>query len=315
MKRSTLLGLTAAGAVAAAAPARAQAETVRLGSIAVEDAALSYFAQELGYFQHAGLTVNVTYFAGGGAVTQAILAGAVDCGVTNSGSMTLAHARGIPLYLLACGAIYTQASPVGHLVVPKNSSIKNAKDFTGKTIAVSSLKDMVQAGVLAWIDKNGGTSSAVNFIELPTVQQAAAIAQKRVDGAALVEPFFTNAKNDLTDLGTIYGAVNDGKPFQTLGFAASKTWFDQNAATGRRVATALHATAKWANDPKNRAHATAMLATLTKLDAAVIASYPRIAYAEANTPGLVQPVIDLLAKYAFIAKSFPETELLAPGVP
>ncbi len=57
-----------------------------------------------------------------------------------------------------------------------------------------------------------------------------------------------------------------------------------------------------------------MLSTLTKLDPAVLAGYPRIAYAEANNPGLLQPVIDMMAKYAFIPKAFPASELLAPGV-
>jgi hypothetical protein len=56
-----------------------------------------------------------------------------------------------------------------------------------------------------------------------------------------------------------------------------------------------------------------MLATYTKIDAAVIGGYPRIAFAESNSPALVQPVIDMLARYTFIPHGFSASELFAPG--
>ena len=315
MKRSAMITISAAALGASTLPALGQtADTVRFGVVGVEEAALPYYAQEKGLFKAAGLNVVLSVLPNGGSVTQGILGGALDVGVTNSGSMSSAFIRGLPLYMLACGAVYAPRSPISHLAVGKASGITTAKDLSGKTISVSTLHDMIQATVLAWIDKNGGDWKTVNFIEMPPPQMAAAIGAKRIDGGAIVEPFFTASKNDLNNLGYNYSAVNDNKPFQTLGIAASKDWFDKNAATGKRVAAVIHEAAKWANNPKNFAEAATLLATFTKVEPAIIAGYPRLAFAESNNPGLLQPVIDVLAKYTFISHGFAAGELFAPGV-
>jgi ABC-type nitrate/sulfonate/bicarbonate transport system substrate-binding protein len=89
--------------------------------------------------------------------------------------------------------------------------------------------------------------------------------------------------------------------------------FDKNAATAKNVAGAIHEAAKWANNPKNFAEAGTLLATFTKVDPAIIAGYPRLAFGESNNPGLIQPVVDLLAKYPYIPRGFSAAELLAAG--
>ncbi len=307
--------MSAAALAAPALPAFGQSlETVRFGAVPVEEAALAYYAFEKGYFKAAGIDAQLQILPNGGSVTQAILGGALDVGVTNSGSMSSAHARGVPLYLVACGATYTPTEPIAHLAVGKTTGVKSAKDLSGKTLAVSTLRDMIQATVLGWIDKNGGDSKSVNFVEMPPPQMPAAITSKRIDGAAIVEPIFTSAKNDVIDLGQPYSSANDGKPFQTLGIAGNKDWTDKNLATVKKVAAAIHEAARWANNAKNHDECATILAKYTKIEPSVIASYPRITFAEANSPGLVQPVIDLMAKYTFLPKAFSASELFAPGL-
>jgi NitT/TauT family transport system substrate-binding protein len=315
MKRSAMISLSAAALGASALPALGQtADTVRFGIVPVEEAALAYYAQEKGFFKDQGLTVELTFLPNGGSVTAAILGNALDVGVTNSGSMSAAYLKGLPLQMLACGAVYSPASPISHLAVGKDSGIKSAKDLTGKTFSVSTLHDMIQGTVLAWVDKNGGDWKSINFIEMPPPQMAGAIVAKRIDGGAIVEPFFTSAKNDLFNLGYNYSAVNNDKSFQTLGIAAQKDWFAKNPATGKKVAAAIHEAGKWANNPKNHAECEKMLAAYTKIDPAIIAGYPRLSFAESNNPALLQPVIDMLAKYTFIAHGFSAGDLFAPGV-
>jgi NitT/TauT family transport system substrate-binding protein len=315
MKRSAMIATSAAALGALRLPARAQSsEAVRFGVVGVEEAALPYYAQEKGIFKAAGLNVELTVLPNGGSVTQGILGNALDVGVTNSGSMSAAYLQGLPLQMLACGAVYAPRSPISHLAVGKESGLKTAKDLSGKTFAVSTLHDMIQGTVLAWIDQNGGDWKTIKFIEMPPPQMAGAIVAKRIDGGAIVEPFFTVSKNDLANIGYNYSAVNDNKPFQTLGIAASKDWLAKNAATGKKVAGAIHEAAKWANNPKNFAEAATLLATFTKVDPAIIAGYPRLAFAEANNPGLIQPVVDMLAKYTFLARGFSAADLFGPGL-
>ena len=314
MKRSAMLLTSAAALGASALPARGQTgEAVRFGVVGVEESALPYYAQEKGLFKAAGLNVTLSIMPNGGSVTQGILGGALDVGVTNSGSLSSAYIRGLPLYMLACGAVYAPRSPISHLAVGK-TGITSAKDLSGKTFAVSTLHDMIQGTVLAWIEKNGGDWKAINFVEMPPPQMAGAIVAKRIDGGAIVEPFFTASKNDLSNLGYNYSAVNNDKSFQTLGIVIAKDYFAKNAALAKKIAAVIHDAAKWANDPKNYAEAATMLATFTKVEPAIIAGYPRLAFADANSPGLIQPVVDMLAKYAYIPHGFQAAELFAPGL-
>jgi NitT/TauT family transport system substrate-binding protein len=148
MKRSHFVALSAATVAAQARPARAAGNTIRLGSSPVEEWAIPYYAAQKGFFRDAGLDVEVSNFPGGGFVTQAVLGGALDVGLTNSGSMAAAHVRGLPLYLLASGPIYTVKAPIAHLIVAKNSPINDAAGLGGKTVGVTTLNDMVQAAAM-----------------------------------------------------------------------------------------------------------------------------------------------------------------------
>jgi NitT/TauT family transport system substrate-binding protein len=299
MKRFEVLALASAAMASSTMPARAQTvPTVRLGIVAVEEGAPAYYAQERGFYKQAGLNVELTLFSNGAAVAQAVVAGALDVGMTNSGSMSLAHERGLPIALIACCGLYTQASPLCHVSVGKNSGIRTAKDLAGKTVGISALKDMLHVSAMDWVDKNGGSSRAVNFIEIPFPQMAEAILTRRIDAAAIVEPFFSRARNDIDQIGYNYIAVNDGKPFQTLGIVGNTNWIAANTAVAQKYAGAIHAATKWAN--ANHDLVVPMLAALTKMDSSVITAYPRVVFAESNRPSLVQPVIDMMVKYGVL---------------
>lgn len=310
MTRAAAAALLAAGLTLSARAARAQsASTIRFGVVPGEESALPYYAQQKGRFAAAGLDVALTTFRDGGSVTQGVLAGALDLGVTNSGSMALAHMRGLPLSLVECGATYSARAPIAHLVVAKGSPVRGARDLSGKTIAVTTLHDMMQAIVMSWIDENGGDAKAVSFVEIPLVEQAQAIARGRVDAASMVEPAYSRAKDDLQVLGFPYSACARGKPFQTLGFIGNSGWIGRNDALAKRCAAALRSAAVWAN--RNPDEAGTLLSTYTKLEPAVVASYPRVAWAEANSSALVQPVIDLLSRYGFMSQPFRAADLFA----
>ena len=312
MKRSEMLAF-AAGAVVAPAVLSAQSPTtIRLGTVGVEEAAMVYYAQENGFFKQAGLELTFSTFPNGGSVSQAVLSGALDVGVTNSGSLSSAYSRGLPMVLIQCGAIYTPASPIAYLAVGPNSGIKSIKDLAGKTVAVSTLRDMVQGATMSYIDANGGDAKAVNFVEIPTVAQAPAIAQGRIHGGVIVEPIFTQNKANLVAIGRVYEAVNKKGPFQTLGVVGNKTWVDNNGALARRVSFAIRAAARWAN--RHHAECAPLLAQYTKIPIEVINAYPRIAFAESNNSTYVQPVVDMLTRFGFLPRGFDAASVFAPGV-
>jgi NitT/TauT family transport system substrate-binding protein len=308
MKRLEMLAGSAAILAAGLAPAGAQAPPViRLGTGLAEEKELVYYAQDRGFFKQAGLDVEITVMSDGGAATAAAIGGALELTVTNTGSLAAAHARGLPFYLISPGALYSPATPIAYLVTAPDSPIRTAKDLAGKTIGVTTLRDMIQAAGMGWIDRNGGDAKAAVFFEIPLAQMAGAIERKRLDAAIVVEPRYTGSKAQFHVLGTVYDAIAGGKPFITSATIANKAWADANPGLVTKFVAAMRATAQWAN--KNPAACGDILAKYSKVAPEIIAQYPRLTWAETLVPAQVQPVIDITARYGMLPHGFPASEL------
>ena len=79
------------------------------------------------------------------------------------------------------------------VLVRADSAIHTAKDLKGKTIATPALHSLGTTGASAWIDQNGGDSSAISYVEIPFPQMADALRAKQVDAAMINEPFLSLA--------------------------------------------------------------------------------------------------------------------------
>jgi NitT/TauT family transport system substrate-binding protein len=301
--------MAAAVTITGARPAVAQSKPLRYGMAPAEDAALAAYAAAKGFFTAAGVEIELVPFPSGGAITPALLGGSLDLGVTNTGSLASAHVRGVPLVQLAGGSLYTTVAPSAHVVALKGGSIRTPANLAGKTIAVSSLREFAHCSVLAWLDKSGVDAKSVMFVEMPLPTAVAAMQAGHVDAVDLVEPLYTLSKDAVIDLGTPLGAVAERKPVQIFATIAQKSFVAANPDAVARVASALRASARWANDPRNHAEAATIVAGYTKVDAATVNAYPRLRFAESNDAALVQPSIDMLARYAFIAHGFGAAEL------
>jgi NitT/TauT family transport system substrate-binding protein len=311
-----LLLSAAAGSVAASLLVRPSAvaqaaKTIRYGMAPAEDSALAAYALAKGFFANAGLDVTLVPFPSGGAITPGLLGGALDLGVTNIGSMALAHVRGVPLELIAGGSLFSMASPSAHVVALKSGAIRSVKDLAGKTIAVSTLRELAHCSVLQWLDRNGVDAKSVNFIEMSLPSAVVALEAGHLDAIDLIEPLFTRSKAEVIDLGTPFAAIADGKPVQIFGTIATKAFVDANPDVVSRAAGALRQAAKWANDPRNHGEAAVIVAGFTKIDLASVNAYPRMRFAEKLDASFVQPPIDMLAKYGFLSRDFPAAELFA----
>lgn len=274
---------------------------------AVESYALLYYAKERGFFQQQNLDVQLTQVQGSQAILPAITAGQVDFGVTNTGAMAAAHVRGIPLYLILSGALYVHASPTAHVVVAKSSPLTSARELSGKTIGLNTVRDLLQAATMRWIDRAGGDSASTKWYELTSSELAAAVNAGRIDAAVMIEPVYGVFADQVKAIGLPYDTVNGGKPFQQTGAISNKDWADKNPDLAKRLAKALIAASDWAN--ANPQAAGELLAAFTKSTIEAVSKSPRVRFATKNDAGLVQPVIDLNAHYGFLTHPFPAAEL------
>ena len=168
------------------------------------------------------------------------------------------------------------------------------------------LADVGQLGPELWVDKNGGKSSAVKFIEVPFPQLPAALEAGRVDAAWLAEPFIHAAEPFARTLATCFDAV---APRWMLGaWFATPAYISANRGVVDAFRTVITKTATWAN--ANHDQSAVILAKYSHLDPAVVKEMHRITYATRPEAALIQPAIDLAARYGAIAASFPAQELM-----
>ncbi len=309
LSRRSALSAGAAAGLAFAAPswARAQETAIRVGAVPADFSGEVFYAVDQGYFKKAGLNVDLQVFTNGGAVAQAVLAGALDVGLADLVSVSSGHARGVPFTYIAPAAFYTASQPTYFVAVTQSSPIRSAKDFNGKTVAVNGLKNVNQIPTMAWIDKNGGDSKTVKFVEMPYPQMPTALEQGQIDAAALAEPFITLNRGKFRILSL--GDAGIANRFLVSGYVATTAWTGAHPDLVRKFAQVIHETGEWAN--KNPAQSAPILVKYAKLPAEVAANMTRTLYGDRLEANLLQPVIDATARYEVIPKAFPAQEIIS----
>lgn len=174
---------------------------------------------------------------------------------------------------------------------------------------MNGLANILQFGAQALIDKNGGVSSSVRFVEMPFPTMLNALSTNRVDAAVVVESFVTAAKN----VGHVFAAVDDAVAARVLigCWIASDAWAKANAPTVARFAQAMGKAAAWANG--HRKESATILAHHTDLPESTIATMQRATFPTRLVITEMQPVIDLTAKYGNIGPTFPASQIIFNG--
>lgn len=293
--------------LAMASAASAQVTTIHVVTPPVDSAAEVFFAKEMGFFAEHGLDVDIQPGTNGSAMASAVASDAVDIGYSDLVTLAKAYLKGIPFVAIAPAALWTSTAPVAGLVVLSTSPIKNAKDLSGKVIAIPGLATLAEYSPRAWIDQNGGDSSSVKFIEMPYSAMPAALTAERIDSAYISEPFLAVVKNNVRILGYAHNAV--AKQFLQSAWFTTPQWARDHQDAVKRFAAAMRETAVWANQKRNQAKSAEILAKYTKIDPAVIAAMERAVFAERLTASSIQPAIDVSAKYGKF-EPFPADRLI-----
>jgi NitT/TauT family transport system substrate-binding protein len=282
---------------ALASPGRSQpVTTIHVTTVPIDAGAEVYYAKDLGYFAKAGLDVEITPAPNGGAAAASVAGGAVDIGYADMISISSAFGNHVPFVVIAPAALHVSTAPTTVLVVLPNSPIKTAKDLDGKVIAGSGLGTISGYAPRAWIEKN---------VELAFPSMQPALEAGRIDAAAIAEPFLTAAKKTDRVLASPYDAV--AKQFLVSAYFTTAPWAKDHPDVVARFASAIHDAAVWAN--KNHAQSADILLKYAKIDPSLASQMTRSRYGEQLSPALMQPAIDVAAKYSKFPP-FPAEELI-----
>lgn len=304
--RASALLFGAASIPFGAARGRAQTTTaIRIATLPIESAAEPFYAKDMNFFGKAGLDATIQTMQNGASIAAAALAGAIDIGYSPVDVLATIHDKKVPVVVLAPANEYVSPSRNAGLVVAAGSTIRGPKDLTGKTIAVAALHSLSESAPRAWIDRNGGDSTTVKFVEIPFPAMPAALDSGRVDAAWDAEPFLTTAaKNERV---IEYGFDAIAKRFLISAWFTTRQWADAHADAAARFIAAIHETAVWTNE--NPGPSGEILSKYTKIDPALVATMVRSRFEESLAPASLQPLIDLSAKYNGFTP-FPAQELI-----
>lgn len=311
MQRTTTRGwaLTALASAMAAGmlPNRAlgAGAALRVAGLPFDGTALAYYAKDGGFFDRAALDVEMETMASGPAIMAAVAGGSVDIGVADLVALSYAHTKGLPFTIVSPGGLYTAKTPTDALLVPQASPVRTGADLDGKVVAVNALRNITQFGVQAWMDKNGGQSPTVKFLEIPPPGLAAAFSTGRIDAALTAEPFMALLKPLTRIVSYAMDAISPS--FTIAAYFTTADWAREHLDEVRAFQGAMRQAAAWAN--ANHDKTAEILSRASHIDIAVIRAMTRIPFPERLVPTMIQPVIDVTARYGG-GTAFPAQELV-----
>ena len=311
MQRSAFLATLATASIAIPAAAQTARTTMRIGLIPSDFSGQAYFAKDVGFFERAGLDVELNPISNGAAIQAALVSGALDIGYSNVLAMATARARGVPFQFVIGSNYYRHdEATVGVIAVARASMIQVAKDLEGKTIAVSGINEIAWLAARRWMDANGADSTKAHFVELPFPAMAAAVAGGRVDAASMnlaLAPTTGAASDPLRIVSYSYDTI--APRWVVSAWCATPDWLARHPGEATRFTAAIQQSTTWAN--AHRSEATGILSKYLNRSAASIDALPRPTFETRVTPALLQPAIDQAARYGVIPASFPAGELIS----
>jgi NitT/TauT family transport system substrate-binding protein len=269
-----------------------------------------FYAQDLGMFKKAGLNVKILAMNNPGSIAAAVVGGSVTIGTLTIPGVAIAREKGIPIVIIAPGPIYSSATPTSGIIVLKNSPIKKASDLNGKTIATRDISNLSYYGANNWIDKNGGDSKSVKWVEITDTQTVPALLAGRIDAASVSEPALDDAVHGTNArmLAAVYDAIGD--KFLIGGNFTTEAYAKANPDVVRAFERVILEAGTWANH--NHAQSAKIIEKYAGVP--VLPQATRVTYAERMRAADAQPVLDMLKQFGALKVPMQAGDLFAPGV-
>ena len=226
MKRGVVLAVLAVAALAAA-PASAEVHTVRVGWCAktVSSAAAPFaIAQKMGWFEKAGIKVELVPLPGSTDCVKLMATKAVDVSLPSVEPLAIIRPQGVKakfVYTAYQGNIYG-------IAVPADSPVKSMADLKGKRIGVTS---MASAGVILAraLAKQAGLDPEKDIsivVAGESAQTAALLRSKQVDALSQFDTQYALTMNAGAKLRMLDHP--EIKKFPSNGFVALEDWLKSN---------------------------------------------------------------------------------------
>lgn len=212
--------------------ARGPATTIRISYQPILIAAPLLIAKDKGYFERAGVNVELVELWQSSETLAAFASGSLDAAAGGFGPAQMnAVARGLDVRMVV--PLHSERPPVATpLVVSKqlwdSGAVRSVADLRGRSVGLNSRGSAIEYWLWAALATGGLTPNDVNLVVLPFPDAAAALANGALDASLLGEPVVTRAEQDGAVVRLTEDFVND--------FQVTAVYFDTAFATKNRAA-------------------------------------------------------------------------------
>jgi NitT/TauT family transport system substrate-binding protein len=313
MNRRHLAELLAAFTIAPSAGlAQSLPASIRIASAPDEDVLAALWAQQSGIFRRYAIDAQFLPMNSGAAVAAGVIGGSIEIGKSSMLSLLSAHARGVPIVLVAVASVYDARHPTIGLLVKKSSTFANARDLNGRIFSVPALNDQYSIAIRSWMDQGGGDSHTIKFIELPNAAVAQALDDARIDAGVLGNPLLSEALSG--GLVRLFGRPEEAiakRVIQAAYFCTTDFAAKNRDALGRFARAILESGRYCTAHPRETVD---LLSNFTKVPSAVIAGMERVDLGSELDPRLIQPLIEAAVRYGALREGFNAGDMMAfPG--
>lgn len=282
---------------------------VSVGVIPIVDCAPIYLGDKQGFFKEEGLQLDIQTATGGAAIVPGIVSGSFDFAFSNLISVMVAKDKGLDLKFVANGASTTGeiGKDIGGVVVPAGSSIQSAKDLAGKTVSVNNLSNIGDTTIKSVIEKDGGDPNSVKFVEVAFPDAPAALANKQVEAAWILEPFLSKA---VAEGGKVvsWNFVEMHPELDIAGYFTKAETIQGKAELTQKFTRAMNKSLEYAQQHPEEVRA--IVGTYTKIDEAARAAIVLPRYRVEFNQDAFKTLGDAAAKYGTLTKAPNADELL-----
>ncbi len=222
-------------------------QTLKVGVIPIADVAPLYLGVDKGFFEDEQLKIEPQLAEGGAAITPAVVSGDFQIGFSNTISLLIAASKGLPVEIISQGVLggKSEQDAWADLLVLKDGPIQDGSDLEGKTIAVNTLNNICEVTIKASLEQEGVDVDKLEFTEVPFPDMNAALEQKRVDGACVVEPFVSQGKAGAAK-GIAPFYVKTAPDLTVATYFTTKQYAEENADTVDRFVRAMNKSLEYA---------------------------------------------------------------------
>ncbi|UOQ56894.1 ABC transporter substrate-binding protein [Leucobacter allii] len=250
-----------------------------------------------------GLEIEPVYVDNSGVAVTSVVSG--DTAAANSSYFGVIDAinQGLPIVVIAEG--WASTPETGSLEALPDSGISSLADLEGRTVNVISLTSSHAIKLRHAMLAEGLDPDAVDWVELPYGEVAAALEQGTIDASSAVGPTLA-AVRDLGSTAVFDYGTGEYTGMAESGWIASQAFIDQNPATVRAIqCTLLEAQGALVDD---RDLFEEQFMSLLGAPAEVAASEVMLDYQSTNRLAEIQRNADIYFESGLLADEFDFTD-------